>query len=91
MIKKWTTTDGKNRDYIKGQWISVNDICKFTNHLTSQGIDWIRNYGAWSDEGYKVQYRGECVLILWSKVFKGYTADRRLDDVVKQFRASNYD
>lgn len=79
--------DGKTRAASQGPWIASGDCQQFLGWLTAQGIGWREHTGLWSN-GYQVRHDGHWMALLWNKSFRRYTADRRLEAIVRGFRAS---
>jgi hypothetical protein len=82
--KRYTMEDGKTRAAGRGPWVSADDCRNFLGWLTAQGISWREHTGLGS-RGYQVRHDGHWMGLLWNKGFRRYTADRRLENIVRRF------
>lgn len=85
--KKWTMDNNKTRAAGEGPWIATADVIPFKEFCAEQGYAWRDHPDPWK-EAYQVRFDGQWMSILWNKNFKRYTVDRRLDAIVKAFKAN---
>jgi hypothetical protein len=75
------------RDASKGPFISSEDLERFKVFAEKAGHK-MEDHPDPFRRGFVVQYDGHWMGLLWNKNWKRYTADSRLDPLVKAFKAS---
>ena len=85
--KPYTMPDGKTRSAGSGPWISREAVKEFLSFCESKGLKTREHPDLWTTGNYQVQFSGHWMSLLWNKSFKRFTVDRRLEQLVREFKA----